>query len=304
MIKLSWISVVFVIISAVVLLADGAVFTAIKSRMAHLDERYLGYILHRFHQGDFSSHKMPEDISKDVERNYTWMDDAGDFLSIAHALGPTEPSGSNTLDTFFRGLKLGFQFFEVDLTVTTDGSLICFHGDNEQERDHLSLSQYLSLAKNSGYKPCFFSDLVAILREHPDIYLVLDVKNRFSDIYSLIRSSVSEPAVSQRLIPQIYNFDQLKIIRADDFFLGEIFTSYLTAMPTSKILNYARLSGIRAVTLTLGRVRNYQGRFPNDVSIYTHPVNDPMDYFELKRIGIKGIYTHYLTGDYLSKIGQ
>ena len=237
--------------------------------------------------------RIPQYVPEPLQDSYDWVGN-DPFLPIAHGLGPQLFAGINQLATFHEGLNRGFRVFEVDLMVTADNQLVCFHGGPEHQLDTMTYSDYVRLVTASKGTPCVFKDLVGIAREHSDIRFILDVKNRFDAAYVIARSQLEGTGVEKSFIPQVYFFSELPQFRKDQFFAGEIFTSYRSHLTTAAIIENARRLHVRVVTLTLSRVAEL-GTIPSDLIVLTHPVDDPFLAVALRRRGVRGIYTSYVS---------
>ena len=273
------------------LMFDGAFRVLLKRDVILWDSRGFGGVLRR----SYHRQKSPDPPSSVPARDsaaYSWV--GGDrFVPIAHALGPSLETGGNTLQTFQRGLDMGFRLFEVDISLTKDGHLICFHGDSEDQLNEMTFDQYL--AQIGTARSCEFFNLVQIARSHNDLMFILDVKNRFSDVYELIRDEAKACSCGKHFIPQLYAFEQFEEIRREDLFAGEIFTSYRSALTTQQIIDLAARYGIKVVTLTMERWEDHVGALPPNVAVMVHPVDDPFVADKLRRQGVRRIYTSYLS---------
>lgn len=241
----------------------------------------------------YGRESVPAEVPPPPPHAYDWLD-GNSMIAIAHGLGPQLWAGPNSRLTFEEGRRRGFRVFEIDLTVTTDGHLIAYHGESAGELDHLSWQQYREVMGTRGVEPLEFNEVVAWARAHPDLRFVLDVKNRFDDAYRMIRAAIGTPALGQSFIPQIYFFDQLPPFRADHFFAGEIFTVYRTRMRNATILRSAERLHVSAVAFPSDRVDSLVD-VPRSISILTHPVDDAFAGAHFRAIGVRGIYTSYLT---------
>ncbi len=254
-----------------------------------IDSRLLGGRLLAFVRPEH----IPDTVPPPPAAAYDWLGNQA-LLPIAHGLGPQLWGGINSRSTFEEGYIRGFRIFEVDLAVTSDGHLVCFHGADEQQLDRTSWQQYVDNLQTEGLHPLEFAQLVEWARRDSELRFVLDVKNRFDDAYRLVRAAIGSPALGQSFIPQIYHFDQLAQFRVDHFFAGEIFTSYQSGLSTPAILQAAERLQVRVVTLTRERVDRLHN-VPASVVILTHPVDDAFDAARLRARGIRGIYTSYVT---------
>lgn len=265
----------------------------IKSFLLRSDAVFFDGALRRLYR----KQKVP-DVKAVVQTHdaddYYWFG-TDPFLVIAHGLGPQLYGGDNTIKTLEKGRDRGFRIFEVDVSLTADNVLVCYHGGSEQEINEMQYSDYLAICRTKGVMPCHFYDIVKYAQLHSNIYFVLDVKNRFFDAYEMIRKIVSAHKVGKSFIPQIYDFDQLPCIRKDRLFAGEIFTSYRSALTNKQIFDYAKKYDIKVVTLTMPRLLEQNKYFPQDAAVFVHPVNDPFIAAQVKSLGVRGIYTSYIT---------
>jgi glycerophosphoryl diester phosphodiesterase len=225
--------------------------------------------------------------------SYEWVYTSS-FLPIAHGLGAQLYAGPNTLATFEESYRRGFRIFEVDLSFTSDGHLVCFHGDTESDLNRMSFEDYVRTRAKVGIPPCEFKELLGLLRRHPDIYFILDVKNRFESSYAEIRNELKPTGLGSRFIPQIYSFAEAAEFDGDSLMAGPIFTSYRSRMPTDRMIKGVRALGIKVLTLNQERTKELNA-VPPDIFVLSHPVEDAFQAAELRDKGLRGIYTSYVS---------
>lgn len=231
---------------------------------------------------------LPQNFPPPPPGAYDWLDGT-DVLIIAHALGKRGGTPPNSIAALEQSVSAGVRLLEVDIRKTTEGTLICHHGDT----DPVSMTAYLNVVEGQGGQPCYFQDLLDVLDRHPDVRLVLDVKDDFYDTYSLITQQAGARAGA--LIPQIYHFDQILWLREKPF-AGAIFTSYRSALTTGQIFTYAAQAHIQAITLTEERAdRLSPGAIPAGVAVFSHTINDAAKARDLVEKGARGVYSDNLT---------
>lgn len=241
----------------------------------------------------YEGEKLPRNVPAAAAEDYSWLG-TEPFLAIAHALGPQLFAGPNSLVTFKEGIDKGFRLFEVDLAVTSDNQLICYHESGDGELDHLSSAQYLNLMAKQGRAPCEFNDLVAVARQNRRVRFILDVRNKFDQAYELARAEIGDPGLGKSFVPQVYFYDQLTQFRGRPFFAGEIYTSYRSHLTTETIFDAARRFGVPVVTLTWERTRALR-KLPPDLIVLTHSIDNASEGAQARRLGVRGIYTSYLS---------
>lgn len=233
-------------------------------------------------------------IAAHAAKDYSWLG-ADPFFVIGHGLGPKLYGGDNSLKTLEKGRERGFRIFEVDVSLTADNVLVCYHGDDEQRINAMMYDEYQKICRSKGQLPCRFDDIAGYAGKNPEVFFVLDVKNRFYDAYGMIKKTVGDLNVGKSFIPQVYDFEQLPFIRKDSLFAGEILTSYRSALTNRQLFYLAEKYDINVVTLTMQRLFELKGKLPKQVAVLTHPVNDPFIAADVKKMGVRGIYTSYLT---------
>jgi glycerophosphoryl diester phosphodiesterase len=228
---------------------------------------------------------------------YGWIPQTR-FFPIAHGLGSDRPNDINTLLAFRRSYAAGFRLFEVDISVTRDNQLICRHDTPDVDEDNFSFADFVAENRRLGKKGnCVFADLIHAVSAHPDIYIILDVKNRFNDAYRLMRQMIGGSGLGRRFIPQLYDFSELPTFRRDGFFAGPIFTSYRSQYTTRQIMAYARQYDLPVVTLSDWRLRRLP---PGDTVlrsriVFGHPMDNLAGAKKWKAWGLRAIYTFTLS---------
>jgi len=218
--------------------------------------------------------------------------------AIAHALGGINgEDGINTLESLEHNLQRGFRMFEVDLTLTEDGSaLFGFHDGAEH---HLSWSD----EDRSGVPTHFdeyhilsAEELIRCIAPLPDVYLVLDMSSAFEpSLRKLVETVESvDPKMLRRIIPQIYTFEHLAIVRSIAPFERVILTLYrMNGFQESEVVGWVRENEIGAVTMWADLVNpEFSARLRDaGAVVYGHTVNTPEWVIRTLSNGGYGIYT-------------
>ena len=103
---------------------------------------------------------------------------------ITHALGGIDGlTYLNSRESFINYYDKGCRLFEVDLTQTSDGVWVCRHNWKEslgqwegEERKVLSSEEFLNTPIYGKYTPMTFEDLLKLLDEYPDAFVMIDSK--------------------------------------------------------------------------------------------------------------------------------
>lgn len=238
---------------------------------------------------------------------------------VAHAMGGIHGQAyTNTYEAFVANYEKGLRIFEVDLLLSADDDLIARHewgksftammgqqDELEPERhDGVFTTAEFKEAKIMGqYEPLTWEEILDLMEFYPDVYIVTDTKQikpeEIDQIFGDIVDSAEakDPALLERIVPQIYNqpmWDQLQGIHP---FESIIFTLYTVHDTNEEVTQFVKEKGITAVTMSDTRANKELISSLNDLGVpsYVHTVNDPKLMMKLKRMGAYGFYTDFLT---------
>ncbi len=135
-----------------------------------------------------------------------------DFL--AHAGGSPyglnqEPTYTNSLQAFEVSYENGFRAFEFDLITLGDGTVVLAHDGHE---DHYGLrksfrdasrSEVEGLRYDGLFEVLFAEDLIEIMVEHPDIWVILDSKWDHERIAQVLVDLAPDDTVRDRIVPHL-----------------------------------------------------------------------------------------------------
>lgn len=161
---------------------------------------------------------------------------------IMHALGGMENkyTYTNSIDALRYYYEIGCRFFELDLSFTSDGQLVCAHsatvdgvenvwrkvewvkrlGQNyDPEHTLASFDEFMSFTIQGKFKATSFAEIVDFMKEHSDMYIMLDVGNRSyagtKKIYEQIVNTANGNAdVLDRLIVGGHTTDMIEGVTA------------------------------------------------------------------------------------------
>jgi glycerophosphoryl diester phosphodiesterase len=226
----------------------------------------------------------------------------GSFVPlIAHAGGGLDgESLLNCKEALDASWERGFRLFELDFSFTTDRQLVLLHDwDVTFTRlfgnpgGPLDLGAFRKRRMSGGFSPLEPDSLAAWLREHPEAYVVTDVKGDTLEALGILLAR--HPWLRERLIPQIYRLSEYVPVRR----LGlrtVILTLYVSQYDDQTVLRFASSASLAAVTMDYYRaywVLPPQLRAAG-VTVLAHTVNDPLMARRLMRNGVSGFYTDNL----------
>jgi glycerophosphoryl diester phosphodiesterase len=197
---------------------------------------------------------------------------------IAHALGGLTVGApgkqvvytyTNCREAFEQNYAKGYRVFEVDLIPTRNGGLVARHDWSAALFRALGqkvpsmvprTSDFLATKILGKYTPLSIDDVIGLMRAHPDIYVITDTKYpdwphvsmQFREIVRAMGKDA--PALSQRLVVQIYEENMLGFVRRVYPFPNIIYTLYRQSASLQRLqeaAKFARNHGIGVITLDL-----------------------------------------------------
>lgn len=208
---------------------------------------------------------------------YAW---AKDHHLFAHAMGRLNGHDyTNCLEAFTTNYAKGQRIFECDVTPTSDGNRVLIHDwrvpmmgwlgltiPPGRENLPMSTAQFKSQKILGAYTPLSFQDVVQLLHNYPDAYLVTDTKatTTTADIkrtFTIMRDCAYavDPTILDRILPEIDAWGKK----------GEYTNMYYTVMAVypfksvlfcfldgpdtpDTFLAYMKKTGIRAASIPTG----------------------------------------------------
>lgn len=235
---------------------------------------------------------------------------------IAHALGGIDDKTyTNSLEALEENYNRGMRLFEVDLAMTSDNVMVARHdwGDylymqleqepKDDKYEPLSESEFRSMRINNKYTPISFEDLLKIMDDKKDMYLVLDTKSTDTEeiieqyTWIIEKTKKINPKLLNRIIPQIYNRNMLDTININHKFKNVFYTLYLDYISNEEIIEFVK-ENESIISIIVSELRYDKALIDmlneQKVSSYVHTINDvdvAKDYFD---DGVSGVYTDFL----------
>ena len=225
---------------------------------------------------------------------------------IAHALGGIEGHNyTNSAEALERSLARGARFFEVDLSFTADGDLVCFHTKHEKHLGietpitELSTAEFLSHRYDGAFTLMDLETLLQRLAPMPDTYLVTDCKHDFNACMEevLLTAKSVDPHLVGRIIPQFYAVDQwLDVAKMEDVhgpFATVIFTLYRTEITDDNVVEVASGRSVPVITMSKKRFsQTLVSRLAAEgIDSMIHTVNKPDEIIRYVEKGARGVYS-------------
>ena len=139
---------------------------------------------------------------------------------VAHAFGAIDGHlYSNSLEAFQRSYARGFRVFECDLVRLADGTALLAHDGLEANyglHKPFTVATWADLAGHKylgRYTILRAQELARLLRDHPDMYVILDSKYARLAIYTSVLRYAPERSLRERIFPHVAERAELSELR-------------------------------------------------------------------------------------------
>ena len=258
--------------------------------------------------------------SNDIyEFDYSWVENQPPL--VAHAFGgikdldiregeTEEYTYTNSREAFYENYKLGHRIFEVDFELTSPGNTLVAYHDEESWRswagvdDSIEFSHelFMSTPISGKFSPMDYRDIIDLMVEYPDIYIITDSKyldkvTVFLEFSQLVRyAEETDPTVLDRLVPQIYHEDMLQWVMEIYPFKSVVYTLYASARTPEQVYDFCESSGVKMVTCRDELSQETIDMWSQlGIMISVHTINDNDRADELMAQGIDLLYTDFLS---------
>ena len=257
-------------------------------------------------------------VDYESERNYRHYDFdyswAEENVLVAHAMGAYDgDTYTNSLQAFKYNYDLGYRVFEVDFDLSSDHYLICSHDEEywrqiSQSDDSIeySLENFKSRPICGDVNTLDGKDIIDLLNEYPDIYIITDTK--YSDEFRtklqftqlLNYAKEKDLTVMDRIIPQIYSRQMFDFVMEIYEFKSMIYTLYQDPdWETDMMALFCSKTGIGFITMG----QNFLDR--NRIDIWkrfgiktaVHTVDEKEKAREFLKTGVTMVYSNLLMPD-------
>lgn len=228
---------------------------------------------------------------------------------IAHAAGGIKGKDyTNSEEAFRNSYNNGYKLIELDLSLTSDGELVARHGWDETYGQEfkpgskaLTYRKFIKLPYYLQYTPMDFERILALMKKHPEIYVLLDGKVSSHDdtkrLYKEIGEQIKDvdPSVMDRLIPQMYYQKDLKTIKKYGF-QDILYIVGREKWTTDAIMLFCKKHDIRAIGISKTRVTDelVSELFKQGIVTYIYTINDLDEMYSYFEIDVHGFYTDYV----------
>lgn len=197
---------------------------------------------------------------------------------------------------------------EMDLIYTSDGALVCAHNWLDaflNQTEAPTLEEFLSRKIQGKFTPLTAEQLLKIMAENPQMYLVTDIKHQGYPLAPVIEELAElcswDESVLSRMIIQLYTGrekqDILKVypFRDDQF----VFTTYEWGVWQHEVAQICNEEGIFVIAVPHGEMNDADAALMKELgfTVYEFTVNRPDEAQVSLARGISGFYTDDLIAE-------
>ncbi len=262
---------------------------------------------------------FPEtETARNTSGGFSWKD----YRTIAHALGGMDGKDYlNSREGFLFMYEQGVRLFELDLSRTSDGVWVCRHNWNDpmgqwdgNGKKVLTEKEFRQSKIYGKYTPMTFEDLLKLLDEYPDAFVMIDSKQysvrnyqRTLEDYAQYREISIKAGIEhtlRQIIPEIYNsamYPGTALLYKFPAYIYSLWQGYTTE-ELNDIAEFCQTNKIMAVTI----YRDYwseevQKIFDErDILVYIYTINDKEEARRYLANGAQGVCTDVLIADNLN----
>ncbi len=209
---------------------------------------------------------------------------------------------TNALEAFEQSYNNGARFFEADIEWTGDNHMVLLHdwGRNFSWLYGMPpgvrpLSEFKKAVMRSNLTSLTLEGIVLWMRQHPDVFLITDIKHKNIEGMTYIAKNYKD--IAMRIIPQIYEFREYEYARELGF-AQVILTLYKENYSDEEVLSFVSRNQVLAITMP--HLRATQTNLPCrlnllGVFVYAHTINDSHIWKQAKtQWAANGCYTDKL----------
>lgn len=245
----------------------------------------------------------------------------GAEVLIGHSFGSIDGNTyTGSLEAFQKKYEEGIRIFEVDFATAADGNIVLRHDWDADLQEGISSEniptseEFKKILIKGKYTPLTFIDLLQLMEEYPDIWIVTDSKATEEDeVRTEFTEMVSEAQESEmldvldRFIVQIYNEKMYDTVKEVYPFSEYIFTLYMRwggeLDEFENICRWCVVHNVKNITMWNffynERIKMIAQKY--NIDIYVHTENNPLVGKNYLMNGVRGLYTDDLTGDMLNE---
>lgn len=240
-----------------------------------------------------------------------------DHHIIAHAMGSINGHEyTNSQEAFVVNYEQGTRIFEVDLMLTTEGNVVARHEWEDETSEELgqlwdvpsdrvgerwSYKEFMETPILGVYTPLNWDRVLDLMQQYPDAYIVTDTKEFDTgmipeQIQAIVDATTHrDPALLERIIPQIYNRPMLDEFVKIYTFKNMIYTLYASDDSDAEVLKFVEETGVDiAMPMDRANKKFISSLKESGSMVFVHTINKEKDIRKLDRMGADGFITDFI----------
>lgn len=196
-------------------------------------------------------------------------------LYVAHALGGSGESNDNSFEALDTAIQLGFNIFEVDIWLDSDGKLRCHHGPGLPPKETVNSCTYNGLIKKI---------------EKNNFILILDIKTDFKSTGDLLVKQTPFE-VSKNVVFQLYepkHFSYFIDWQRSKKFPFPLVTLYRSKRSIKHVLTALNKKGVTSFVVPSKLLNNIDKS--SNLTLFTHPVHSCSQYLVAREKSVVGFF--------------
>lgn len=193
---------------------------------------------------------------------------------------------------------------ELDFNFTSDGELVCIHNWSPEYIEGiefdvaLSYDEFMSSEIYWNFTPLDLTYVASFLREHPEIYIVTDIK--VDNVTGCAKIAETCPDLMDRFVIQIYSeleYDEVRKLGFDNVIYTLYMLPWHEKVDTASLVEFERSHPLVGFTFPaeLCDIDGFlEGIREAEIPLYVHTINDADEARSYTKRGITGVYTDYL----------
>ncbi|MEK4493475.1 phosphatidylinositol-specific phospholipase C/glycerophosphodiester phosphodiesterase family protein [Paenibacillus sp. FSL L8-0493] len=244
---------------------------------------------------------------------------------VAHAMGGINGyTYTNAWEAFVANYERGTRVFEVDFLLSKDDQLVARHewtgnmskllGQLEvlpanKQGVALDYEEFMDSPILNIYSPLDIEKVLDLMQNYPDAYIVTDTKEIQPELiekqFTLLTEAAQrrDPALLERIVPQIYNQPMLDEINKVYSFPEVLYTLYQSKDTDEQVIEFVKKTGVD-ITMPVSRAtKSFVKQLKNiGARVYVHTVDEEDEIRALSRMGVDGFYSDFMPENDLNNL--
>ncbi|OKP85491.1 hypothetical protein A3848_22300 [Paenibacillus sp. P32E] len=166
----------------------------------------------------------------------------------------------------------------------------------------LDYAQFMDSPILNIYSPLDMEGILDLMQSYPDAFIVTDTKEIKPELvtqqFTLLTEAAGrrDPALLERIVPQIYSQDMLDVIHRVHVFPEVLYTLYQSQDSNEQVIDFVKESGVDITMPTTRVTRSFVKKLKKaGARIYVQTLNDEAEIVKLSRMGVDGFYTDFVS---------